>query len=264
MKTEAINSAISNNRSEGWDETADEAEKELADLENEISALKIEIETKNNAYYVALDNIYILIVGHAKWGRAVDVLHAVESYLGKYICANCNRIFDSHLELTKHHAQICEAKPMRYPDEETLAKVKNWHGWNNESFHSFMAYLKDIADWYVFEQKGEAYFLSTGGWSGNEDVIYAMMENHMFWMMYHYQSRRGGHYIFAPSGYDPDSPMEEKVIESSVYFNKDCIFHYCPNPPMCKELPTGCQHVIEKPNGNPNERPNPNSHPETI
>lgn len=101
---------------------------------------------------------------------------------------------------------------MRYPEDEVLTKVKNWHGWNDESFHSFMAYLKDIADWYVFEQKGEAYFISTGGWSGNEDVIYAMMDNHMFWGMFWNQSRRGGHYIFAPMGYDFDQAQEKTFI----------------------------------------------------
>lgn len=41
------------------------------------------------------------------------------------------------------------------------------------------------------------YYLSTGGWSGNESIIEAMQENkYFFWSMHWVQSRRGGHYIF--------------------------------------------------------------------
>ena len=38
-------------------------------------------------------------------------------------------------------------------------------------------------------------FLSTGGWSGNEDIIEALKPT-LFWLMYWWRSERGGHYYF--------------------------------------------------------------------
>ena len=38
-------------------------------------------------------------------------------------------------------------------------------------------------------------FLSTGGWSGNEDII-EVLESTIFWLMFWQKSERGGHYYF--------------------------------------------------------------------
>lgn len=45
-------------------------------------------------------------------------------------------------------------------------------------------------------QLHRVYEVSTGGWSGHEDVINAMKENFMLWHMCWYSTRVGGHYIF--------------------------------------------------------------------
>ena len=37
-------------------------------------------------------------------------------------------------------------------------------------------------------------YLSTGGWSGNENIINALQENKLFWMMFWEKSQRGGHF----------------------------------------------------------------------
>lgn len=38
--------------------------------------------------------------------------------------------------------------------------------------------------------------LSTGGWSGCEEIITALSNNIPFWSLYWFSSERGGHYIF--------------------------------------------------------------------
>lgn len=40
------------------------------------------------------------------------------------------------------------------------------------------------------------YEMSTGGWSGNEDLIGALRENVLWWAFNWYSSKRGGHYVF--------------------------------------------------------------------
>lgn len=91
-----------------------------------------------------------------------------------------------------------------YPTEEELKYIKefdvvesNWHG--------LMYYIKTEVWWHggslftVKEMEWE-YHISTGGWSGNEEVIEALKSKHMFWIMYWQQSTKGGHYIFSKSG----------------------------------------------------------------
>ncbi|MFA5376729.1 MAG: hypothetical protein WC455_13355 [Dehalococcoidia bacterium] len=38
--------------------------------------------------------------------------------------------------------------------------------------------------------------LHTCGWSGNEQIMRALIDNRFFWMFYWQQSKRGGHYWF--------------------------------------------------------------------
>ena len=92
-----------------------------------------------------------------------------------------------------------------YPTEETLDAIGLWpmeKGW-----HELMAAIQEIwhwgDDWYS-ETNGEDsldrpytdYRFATGGWSGNEDIIQALSENHLFWMINWYSSKRGGEYVF--------------------------------------------------------------------
>ena len=91
-----------------------------------------------------------------------------------------------------------------YPTEYALDKIKNW---DMLDFPGCMEYVFKLWHWEDYRWSEEAkdeyfdhpitrYYLSTGGWSGNESIIGAMQENQMLWFFNWVQSRRGGHYIF--------------------------------------------------------------------
>jgi len=89
-----------------------------------------------------------------------------------------------------------------YPTEEELEKIRTWP---LLEWAGLMRFVKSVwwsADWGWSEaespeRKGEMmYQISTGGWSGNEDLIEALRDNMMFWAVCWYSSRRGGHYEF--------------------------------------------------------------------
>lgn len=87
-----------------------------------------------------------------------------------------------------------------YPDDETLRTIREWP-WDD--FGGLMKFIRKhwtYADWGWREYEPGVYEISTGGWSGNEDIIQAMMQNAAVWVVHWYLSRRGGHYVFARPG----------------------------------------------------------------
>jgi hypothetical protein len=84
-----------------------------------------------------------------------------------------------------------------YPEEHELKSVRLWPhecGWRG-----LMDNVRDLwkyPDYFGGPDEKGMYKLSTGGWSGNEEIIYALQKNTMFWMMCWVSSRRGGHYEF--------------------------------------------------------------------
>lgn len=83
-----------------------------------------------------------------------------------------------------------------YPTEELLERVKKWP--YDKGHAGLMALVRANWNWadMMFSQDGNKYALSTGGWSGNEDLISALQENTFFWVCCWESSRRGGHYEF--------------------------------------------------------------------
>jgi hypothetical protein len=91
-----------------------------------------------------------------------------------------------------------------YPTGDELAKARDWPG---PQYAALMAFVKGI--WWcpdvcwreedVLDRHGQPcrrYKISTGGWSGNEDIVQALVENGVFWIVAWMEHRRGGHYVF--------------------------------------------------------------------
>jgi hypothetical protein len=94
-----------------------------------------------------------------------------------------------------------------YPTTEFLSWLKNMPLDNVMHPRKVMATVKsawNYADWGWREEETKSdlkkpvvrYHVSTGGWSGNEEIINALRLNPCFWPLYWYSSRRGGHYVF--------------------------------------------------------------------
>lgn len=89
-----------------------------------------------------------------------------------------------------------------YPTEEFLERIRTWEVKRRADCKALLEFIR-AGGWYYPEffspadwsRKG-VWMVSTGGWSGNESVIDAMEDNHMFWLLSWASSRRGGHYMF--------------------------------------------------------------------
>jgi len=88
-----------------------------------------------------------------------------------------------------------------YPEDHELNTIANWdirHKYVEDLFNyiSKLWLYSDIsAYWQVTKGKNKIkYEISTGGWSGNEDIIKSLQKN-IVWHLYLQESRRGGHYV---------------------------------------------------------------------
>ena len=83
-----------------------------------------------------------------------------------------------------------------YPTESVLKKIREWDI-TKSHVSELLEYVQGL--WTYpdrFVRKRHSLYLSTGGWSGNEDIIAALQDNYLFWALYWYRSQRGGHYWF--------------------------------------------------------------------
>ena len=91
-----------------------------------------------------------------------------------------------------------------YPTEAMLDQVKTYPISNTQDCVELLAAIRPYWRYsdcgYWTRPSRTTYEISTGGWSGNESIVAALESNLMFWSLFWYQSRRGGHYIFQPVG----------------------------------------------------------------
>ena len=92
-----------------------------------------------------------------------------------------------------------------YPTEETLQDIRNWKITDRVSASELMNFCftawsdygtKAYTDWEGYVSGYTTCELHTGGWSGNEDIMGALMDNYVFWNFCWKESKRGGHYKF--------------------------------------------------------------------
>jgi hypothetical protein len=92
--------------------------------------------------------------------------------------------------------------PHGYPEGHELRRIRNY----GDDFHGLMDYVKylwkypdRITEFHSTCEDGKVYRIvsvSTGGWSGNEDIVDALQKNHSFWMICWHMSKRGGYHEF--------------------------------------------------------------------
>jgi hypothetical protein len=105
-----------------------------------------------------------------------------------------------------------------YPTEDELTKVRVWPISSHADCVGLLEYVRGLwwaTDWgwtesYGTEDYVRKYQISTGGWSGNEDLISALMDNQMFWALAWESTRRGGHYVFEIEREAPPPAEEER------------------------------------------------------
>lgn len=90
-----------------------------------------------------------------------------------------------------------------YPTQDELDKIVKWPPPDWKGLFEFVHSIWWMADWGV-DCDGDNYSFSTGGWSGNEDLIGAMQQNFIFWSLCWVSSKRGGHFEFKL----PDTSIE--------------------------------------------------------
>lgn len=93
-----------------------------------------------------------------------------------------------------------------YPTPDALRLIENWHHEYAVTWFEFIHSMWYAADWgwksevvpHRFREGRNVmkFDVSTAGWSGNESIVKSMQKNEMLWWKTHYQTRRGGHYIF--------------------------------------------------------------------
>ena len=87
----------------------------------------------------------------------------------------------------------------RYPTDEDLKKIREWPIKKTDDCYKLIEFVEKIwwlPEWGIWRSKGNKIHMSTGGWSGNEEIMGAVSSNTMFWVFAFQSHRRGGHYIF--------------------------------------------------------------------
>ncbi len=89
-------------------------------------------------------------------------------------------------------------------EERQLEMIRSWPDTDHPGLMEYVESLWRIGEWGWKQQRNpftrqvasRTYQVSTGGWSGNEEIIAALEANHPFWEQCWVSYRVGGHYEF--------------------------------------------------------------------
>jgi hypothetical protein len=124
-----------------------------------------------------------------------------------------------------------------YPEQPELNRIEKWDAFDAFNLIEFITSRWAYQDWGIkkywdkdeYNGKSEVLKLElhTAGWSGNEDLITALLSNTMFRSMWYNQWRRGGHYYFIIDpfniGFMPVNDFAKKhlVSKQAIHKSKD-------------------------------------------
>ncbi len=86
-----------------------------------------------------------------------------------------------------------------YPTDTTLKRIREWEIHDGDSFDALITFLRSIWRWPTYITRdfdGKVVKIHTGGWSGHEEIIGALKDNQLFWLLCWQSSKRGGHFVF--------------------------------------------------------------------
>lgn len=84
-----------------------------------------------------------------------------------------------------------------YPTDKTIETIENYS--HEDGYQRLMENIAPLFDGYgrcEYRSVDGVWEIATGGWSGNEDIIGALKENTLFWLICWNLSKRGGYYEF--------------------------------------------------------------------
>ncbi len=80
---------------------------------------------------------------------------------------------------------------------DSFQAIKSWELKKSQDYYDLAKFI--IRNWKYDDYislRGRKFKLSTGGWSGNEEVMSALDQNKMFNMVCWESSKRGGHFVY--------------------------------------------------------------------
>jgi hypothetical protein len=81
-----------------------------------------------------------------------------------------------------------------YPTDDELQAIREWPSDDLAGLFDYVRSLWLYPERWTYD--GKWLYVSTGGWSGHEELLGALRDNTLCWLLCWYSSTRGGHHVF--------------------------------------------------------------------